>query len=445
MLKLLLLGLILAQAPGAGGQLDQARSAVERQDYQTALRILQQVVQAEPKNAEAFYLAGVALSAVGNLQGAETSFAKSVQESPSMVLGYVGLSDVYLRLKRDSDAVRILENALKILPGDPLLQFELGKLSARAGNFDQALRYLESIPAADAPPGFWETLGRTYLSAGRIGEARRAYSELLKGNPHSVKTLQTLSALALKQGQLEDAWHYIAQARTEAPNSAQVIYAFAAVSLERKLVTEAIAALRLLLLRDPDNPEYLMMLGNAVLESATEFPKSVRYFERYVELKPEDPLGHMLLGYARYGNMEYEGAKQELNWVLQNRPESFEAVYYLGMIDLNENRVDEAQRRFEQVLASSETHADAHQSLGKILLRKGQFEQAIQELRRAEELGGGSSDIYFNLSRAYAQLGDRSEAERVLELYQEFKTREAEQEEVGRERPFFQLQRPDGP
>jgi predicted Zn-dependent protease len=254
-----------------------------------------------------------------------------------------------------------------------------------------------------------------------------------------VKTLQTLSAIALKRGAKNEAWEYIAQARKLAPNSAQVVFAFAGVSLENYLVSEAIMALRLLLLREPDNPEYLLMLGNCVLESATEFSKAVDYFRRYVELRPDDALGHMMLGYGHYVNRDYDKAGAELRRTLEIQPDFLEAEYYLAMIDYHGNRDEAAVERLEALLKRRPDHHKAHTTLGKIFLRQRRFGEAVEHLQRAVELTGGTSDLHFNLSRTFTQLGDRAEAERQLALYQRFKVEEEKREQEGRRLRFQEL------
>ncbi len=434
----LLTALVVAQA-GSGDLLTQARAALDQGRLEEAGRLTAQVLALEPRHTEALYLNGTILAASGRLAEAEQFLQKTVELQPDAVPAVIGLAEVRSRLGKADLAVQTLERGLTSRPGEPLLLFQLAQLLARRQDFKGALERLRAIPQDRYPAGYFEVLGRTLLSAGDLEAAQSAYQRHLEAHPNSVKTLQTLSAIALKRGNPAQAWDYIAQARKLAPNSAQVVFAFAGVSLENHLVSEAITALRLLLLREPDNPEYLLMLGNSVLESATEFSKAVDYFRRYVELRPEDALGHMMLGYGHYVNREYEQAAAELRRTLEIQPDFLEAEYYLAMIDYHGNRDEAAVQRLTTLLARRPEHDKAHTALGKIFLRQRRFSEAVEHLQRAVALNGGSSDLHFNLSRAFTQLGDREEAERQLALYRDFKAKEEQREEEGRRLRFQEL------
>jgi tetratricopeptide (TPR) repeat protein len=408
--------------------LNRARSALDQRDFPTAQRLIFEAIQSDPSNAEAHYLKGILFSEAGNLQEAKTAFEESLRLHPGLSLAYIGLSDVHRKLGKPEDSIRVLQEGLKIIPRDPLLHYQMGIELARNNQFEESLRFLTGIPEYQLPPGYWETLGRTYLSAGNFEESEKAMMKVLGERPKSVEILQTLYAIAMKMGDAEKAWDYIVRARELAPNSPKVVYAFAVASMQNHLVAEAVTALRLLLLREPDNPDYLFMLGNTVLESATEFSKSSDYFARYVELRPDEAQGHLMLGYSLFSNRRYSEAKASLQKALELDPSMIEPVYYLGMIAFNENQDEMAVEHLLRVLEDSDQHAKAHLALGKIYLRQGNFNEAIEELREAADLTGGNSDIHFNLSRAFAQLGDQASAKEQLDLYQKFKKEEEERE-----------------
>lgn len=435
-LPLLMLLLALTAQPGSGDLLTRARAALDAGQLDVAERLAAQVLAVDPRQAEALYLKGIILSAAGRLPEAEQMLMRAIEAQPDAVPAVIGLAEIQSRLNRMDQAAQTLSRGLQARPGEPALVFELAQLQARRQDYQSALQLLRSIPDDRRPPGYFEGLGRTCLSAGDLEGALAAYTRELEAHPDSARILQTLSAIALKLGDKAKAWEYIAHARRLAPNSAQVVFAFAGVSLENYLISEAITALRLLLLREPDNPEYLMMLGNTVLESATEFSKAVGYFSRYVELVPDQALGHMMLGYAHYVNRDYDKAEPELNRTLELEPDFLEARYYLAMIDFHRNQDPEAVTRLEDLLRLAPDHGKARATLGKIFLRQRRFEDAVRELRRAAELTGGSSDIHFNLSRAYSQLGNRTEAEQQLAVYQRFKAEEEQRELEGRRLKF---------
>ncbi|HRR55905.1 MAG TPA: tetratricopeptide repeat protein [Acidobacteriota bacterium] len=432
---------LLASAQTLTGP-DQARRYLEGHDPAGAETVLRRWLKDHPGDAQAWYLLGVAYAELGDPAQAATSFERCLELDPKVFAAYSALADAALAGGDRESARRVLHKGLEQFPGDDLLLFRLGRLYFQDGNAREALSYLTRVNSVRAPAGYWEIRGRAEMSLGDLAAAAVSFTRALEEKPRSVRLLQVVSALELKRGRVEEAWNAIAQARSLAPDSPKVVYAFAVVSLENGLVSESIATLRLLLLREPDHPDYLMMLGNAVLESATEYSKAPDYFARYVELQPDDPLGHMMYGYSLYTVRRYDEATVELNKTLELQPGFPEALFYLGMIAFNTNREDEAIDYFQRVLADSDQHMKAHLTLGKIWLRRGRFQEAVSELQRALELSGGGADIHYNLSRAYSQLGDREKAREHLEKYQEFKKLEEEREVRSREFRFLERFRP---
>lgn len=76
------------------------------------------------------------------------------------------------------------------------------------------------------------------------------------------------------------------------------------------------------------------------------------------------------------------------------------------------DREDEAVDLLERLLAISPDHADAYESLGVILGRRGRYEEAIELMHRLVEVDPGSVMAHTNMSLYYNRLGRIEDAER---------------------------------
>jgi len=311
----------------------------------------------------------------------------------------------------------------------------LGTAEAQAGHIDESLKYLEAVRETEATPGYWEILGRTYLSAGKFDQAEQAYLRRLKQEPGSIATLRVLSGIALKRGDSGKAWEYIAQARTAAPNLPEVLYDFAQVSLVNNLVAEAIRAFRLLLIMEPDNPNYLFGLGNALLENVN-FAEAETYFDRFVQLHPQDPTGHLMLGYSRFVTKQYPQARTELETALRLDPNLTEAHYHLGAIALALGEEDKATELFQETLRRNPEHGLARFGLGKLYFVQKKYPEALAAMQKAAETIPSDAELHFNLSRVYAFLNEKEKAKVELELYSKL-TAEKEKREVESRRMVY--------
>lgn len=434
MVAVILVGLLLFQPARATDDLTAITAALERNDIDQAEKAIDVLIKKSPERAEVHHLLGALRLAQGRTAEAETSLKKATELDPKLTVAYLALSDLYRSHQRGADALALLEKLPAPVSNDPRVLFRLGTLYAESGSYPAALSRLKAIPEKDAPPGYWEVLGRTHVSSGQFQEAERVYLRILKEEPTSVQTLRILSGIALKRGDTAAAWEYAAQARMQAPDSPEVLFEYAQVSLVHDLVAEAIGVVRTLLLTEPDNPQYLYTLGQALLRNVT-YEQAPEYFARYVTLRPDDPRGHMMLGFALYGVQDYAKAKVHLEKAIQLDPNLAEAYYHLGMIAHKELRDDDAAELFRRVLGYGD-RPQAHFGLGRVYARQRKFKEAAAEMEEAAKQLPDDPDLHFQLSRVYLQLGDRERSARELELYRRLKAESEEREARSRQNVY---------
>lgn len=98
-------------------------------------------------------------------------------------------------------------------------------------------------------------------------------------------------------------------------------------------------------------------------------------------------------------------------------------LYNQGMLLGNQARWEEARRKLQDSVDLAPTWADAHFSLGSVLIRLGNIEEAEDHYRQAARLDPEVADMaiaHYNLGVALARRGDRTKAidqfRRTLEL-----------------------------
>jgi len=305
-------------------------------------------------------------------------------------------------------------------------------------NFSKALEILQQIPEEQAPSEYWDTLGKLHTLSGNLAHAEQAYRKYLERYPESVRTLHTLSAIALQRGEKSLAWEYIAKARRKAPNSPQILLDFAYISIAENLVGEAAAALQFLLLMQPDNTDAIFELGSAFIHFAN-FDNSRELFHQYVKLKPNDPMGHAMLGYVLYLSNQFDEARKRLNRALELDPKLTDAKFYLGMVDFSQAKDENAEKLFREVISQSGDHGRAYLNLGKLYLRKRRIEEAREVLEKAVRIMPADFEVHFQLSRVYAAAGEREKAMHSLQLFNKYQKEKEKREQESRRTPYTQF------
>ncbi|MDX2039595.1 MAG: energy transducer TonB [Acidobacteriota bacterium] len=93
-------------APFEDEELNQARQAYAKSNYQLAVTILQAYIEKKPKSAEAHYLLGISYRGAKQLPEATAALEKAVQLKSNLALAQFELGQVYLEVKNYEGAVR---------------------------------------------------------------------------------------------------------------------------------------------------------------------------------------------------------------------------------------------------------------------------------------------------------------------------------------------------
>jgi tetratricopeptide (TPR) repeat protein len=272
-----------------------------------------------------------------------------------------------------------------------------------------------------------EVIARLALHAGRSDEAFEQCVAIIRDHPagpddgfrhvsavlaqegdHAASALNLMERLVSGRPKRPGGWH------------AQALLALRFNDIERA-ERSAREAIRL----DPkskDSP--LLLVGVLVRKGETSAAEQL--LETQARGNPNEI--DVRLGYARLliEASQTIQARAQLAKVLKLEADSSDAIYMLALIDLNEQRIDEAEQRFRDLTASKDRAVDAHYYLGRIHERRGQLDKALDAyakvssgqqlldatLRRADMLAklGRLPDARVTLEqlrRQYPQLGTR--------------------------------------
>jgi TolB-like protein/DNA-binding winged helix-turn-helix (wHTH) protein/Flp pilus assembly protein TadD len=140
-----------------------------------------------------------------------------------------------------------------------------------------------------------------------------------------------------------------------------------------------------------------------------------REYKRALELNPSDARAHhWYAGYLMYVGRLDEGIA-EAKRARDLDPLSLPINNALAGRLLVAGRYDEALNQLRETLEMDPHFAPAHQTLGWAYLNKGKRVEAIQEFQQALQLSGNNdTEFMLDLGFAYAALGNREEARRIL-------------------------------
>jgi tetratricopeptide (TPR) repeat protein len=130
-----------------------------------------------------------------------------------------------------------------------------------------------------------------------------------------------------------------------------------------------------------------------------------------------DPVQQAFVAYQRGALAEAERLCQS---ALGSKPDSFEALYLMGVISGQTGRTQQARDFFARAVSINPNNADAYYNLGVALGELGLHAEALRSYDRAIALRPDYAGAYYNLGVTFERLGRPAEAlagyERVLAL-----------------------------
>jgi len=152
---------------------------------------------------------------------------------------------------------------------------------------------------------------------------------------------------------------------------------------------------------------------------------AVEPLQQAERLEPDRALTLVALGLALNGRKMYAEAKPHLVRSLEREPDNVEALAALAESEDGLGELGQAEAHAARALQKVSTHATANLVLGMVRMKQERYEEAREALERAVQSDPASPKAHYQLSLAYARLGDTPSARQQVDLYQQ-KLREIE-------------------
>jgi tetratricopeptide (TPR) repeat protein len=269
------------------------------------------------------------------------------------------------------------------------------------------------------------------LEAGRRAEAKALFAAAAE-RFESVQALLQLARLQSGDGDAPGALATLDRARALAPNAEDVLSAIAQVALAGRAPVRAIRALVPLTRMAPTVAPHHYLLGVAFMQ-AGDMPEAVEALRQAERLDPAHNLTLIALGIALNNRKMFDEARPRLLRALDREPDNIEAIAAMAETEEGLGDLDAAERRATRALASAPAHPTANLVAGMVLMKRERYAEARDALERAAAADPESPKAYYQLSLAYARLGDAPQASRHQALYQQkLRAMEARIEEIRR-------------
>jgi tetratricopeptide (TPR) repeat protein len=154
------------------------------------------------------------------------------------------------------------------------------------------------------------------------------------------------------------------------------------------------------------------------------------HFAAAVKMAPEYPLIYYFDAWALYYLGDLEAARAQFAIHLAYQPNTADSHFGVGLIDLDENRLDDAEARFRRAIelwrdkAGAERDlAKAYTRLGDVFVQRDELDEARRLIEQAIGLWEDHYEAHYKLYRILLRLGETEAAQAALDRHNEIKQR----------------------
>jgi protein O-GlcNAc transferase len=342
------------------------------------------------EEAQEAYRAGSTAAMNNDLKTAEAELEKVVRLVPQIEEGHSALGAVLVRLGKFSQAMKELETALALKPGDVSAQASLAWAYEQTGAYTKAIVLFKQVEA----------------------EARQKSGPTSSGVPPA-DVLEAYARALAATDQLPEAIAKMNTAVAASPQNTELHDGLGSLYAQQRSWSSAVGEFQKAIQLNPRFAAAHLHLGAALLMQEQAAPAVVELTQA-CQLAPENAVAATELGKAYAANNEDDQAIAAFQRAIRLDSRSTEAKYQLALALQHGEHNVEAVALLRQVVKAEPRNAEAASSLGLALLLTGNAKDAIPFLERRLEQKPHDATAHENLAAAYLQMNEVDEAIRVL-------------------------------
>lgn len=303
--------------------------------------------------------------------------------------------------------------------------FEDAQAMAAKGRLDQAMNALDQLAAQTPEPAGVERLrGIIFYQNDELQQAADAFGKAVAQDASDHESLEMEGVSLFRLGRPQDALPYLEKARTavqDANVDPQYVLGLCYSDLAR--YDDARHAFAAQYGFRPDSAEAYLLAARLFLRRELKVP-AVAQAKKALELNPNLPLAHQLLGEAALAGGDLAMATKELEAERAINPLDGELYGRLGDAYLRAGQYSDAEQALNRAVLLEPYSTEPYILLGQTFLRLKDPIQALHYLAHAEKMDPSNYITHNLLGQAYKATGQLAEANREFKLVVEIQHRD---------------------
>ena len=352
---------------------------LSKEKYDLASVQIKKLSRAYPGHPLVIYISALHDYLTKNYDASETKLYKVVKLTPNNMPAILLLGAIHDIKGNYEQANELLSRYVAKMP----LHLEARKLLAsvriKLNRQSEALGVLTAIDPVNYDTRTIDAIGRLALNSGDLGNGIRQLKRVVTQSPDNVRLRNALAVAYIKSGHYDLAIKEISGMSGDARNKAAytLIEAFLAKGEYQKAEDEV----NRLLKAEPGSPGALAAAGIVALRGKDQI-KARSFFEKSLKAGGGDYIPALLL---------------------------------LAKLELANNELQKAAKRFDHILLKQTSNISAHLGLFEIAIRQGRSADAVSLLNKAHQKNPSDKRPVITLANYYLSTGESKKAIDMLQ------------------------------
>lgn len=391
-----------------------ARLDARELKWDAAKKRFEDILALDPKNGQALLaLSQVRASAGATPAEVEEPITRAITANPSNVAARLAMIRFHLAGKNNDKALYAAQEAQVAVPDNPEVMDALGMTQVTSNQLNDAIiTYSKLSVLRPNSPQPQLRLAGIYLRQQQNELAMGALRKALAVKPDLVEAQSGLVALSTLMGRQKDALGIAHDVQRQRPKEAVGYMLEADVYGSEKKWDEAANILRqgIAATRAPN----LVVALNTVLTTAGKTTEADKQIADWLTSNPKDAVVRNFLAERSLSAKQYDQATRQYRELLTLEPKNALVYNNLAWI-AGQTKNPKAIEWAEEANKLAPNTPAIMDTLGTLLVDKGESQRGIALLKQALALAPNASGIRLNLVRSLAKTGQKDEARKELD------------------------------
>lgn len=424
-----------------------ARVLLIKRDVKAAQDKVEEALKYAPQNVEALLIRGEIARNDNELKSAYGYFDAAVNAEPENLPARLGRASTLVDLERLDEAQSDVDYIFKAVPDHPMAHylaaridwgkrnvpgardhlqaagvalenflpamFLNGLVSYAENNLEQAAFHMSRVlQMAPNHVAARRVLGMTYMKQNDAQQAVQVLEPLVTNNQADAQVYSILGYAHMQLGELDRGAYYFDKAVKEDPEQQGSRTRLAVSKLALGDFDAAEEELQQVLEKDPKALQASIILAMVHIRN-NEPDEALKVAGDLKKNYPDNPVGSYLAGEAYLKKGDYNKARAVLAEAQKVNPGNYAPTLKLAQIDLAENKLDDAEKKYKEILIKKADHVPAMVGLAEIASKRGNNEAAISWLNKAAEVDSRNVNVRLQLISHYIETREFEKAQEL--------------------------------